>query len=61
MAFLKDLEPVELKLFGVPTGVPAVALGEMKTIGSNSWMQLNGVPTLAIPGELRHIQGETGL
>jgi hypothetical protein len=52
MSFLKDLEPKEVKVFDVPTGVPPVALGEMKTIGSNSWMEFDGIPTLAIPGKL---------
>lgn len=51
MAFLDDLASQEITLFGVPTGVPPVALGEMKTVGSNSWMESDGVPTLVIPGK----------
>jgi hypothetical protein len=59
MSLFPNLVPTPLKTLEQPRDTPHAELHSLLTIGSHSWMEINGKPTLAIPGKLLLVYSES--
>ncbi|CAG8698367.1 10065_t:CDS:2, partial [Acaulospora colombiana] len=60
MSLFTNLVPTPLKTLEKPTDTPHAALDSISTVGSHSWMEIDGKPTLAIPGKLPFLVTDKG-